>query len=132
MAETFHQKQARLSREKYLMESDMARPGFQLLLTKLDQAADKMLIEYDGLNFTTETDKAIRIQIFREVVKELIPNVLEAMMNVDIVPGEVPWTFMGWLRDIRECIKEFLDNTWLADINKLFKLKERPKGPERT
>lgn len=121
-----HEKKlARLRHEKHLMMQDMARPGFQLIMTKLNQAADEMLPKYDGLDFASDIgrSKAMRIQVFREVVNEIIPGMLETMMNVDLEPGK-KWNFKKWLGSVRECIEEFLCNEWLKKARRLFHLAE--------
>lgn len=116
------QKEARLRRERTLIMTDLGNPGWQLIMRKLNQASQAMLLEYDKHNPVTDQQKIMRIQVFREVINEIIPAVLETAMNVDVPKSEPEqrWTFKGWLKDVWHCVDELIDNTWLSNLKQIF------------
>ena len=117
MTENFYLKLARLNHEKALIEQDMARPGFQLIMRKLQELSDKMLLEYDGA-LTLEEVK--RIQAYRDVIEIIIPKVLEEIVNVDVERGEERWKFKPWLKSVWNIVDEFICNGWLNKAKRLF------------
>lgn len=88
-----------MTQEQAILLGEMARPGFQIIMTRLQQVADKMQAEYDTVDFATDPGRAMHIQITRDVIQNGIPRILEGIMNAD--QPEQRWTFKGWLRRIR-------------------------------
>jgi len=74
-------------------------PAFQFILSKLDAAADEMLNQYDTCDFAKEPEKAMRIQIYRRMVKIEIPRMVENIVNAGRLPEEKT-TFAKWLRKL--------------------------------
>lgn len=86
--------------ERALLISGLEHPGFQLLMAKLDKAADDMLDKYDECNFFTQEgiETAQKIQAFRRVIKTEIPMRCEAIINVE--KPKVKWTFKEWISSV--------------------------------
>jgi hypothetical protein len=81
-----------------LMRQAMATEGFQLIMRSLDKYADDLQKEYDGINFVKDPDRAMRIQLTREIIKVDIRKIMEKIMNID--KPDPRWSFKVWLRSI--------------------------------
>lgn len=55
--------------------------AWHVILRRLDEAADKMLEEYDAVDFARCPERAINIQIYRNIVKQQIPRMVENLLN---------------------------------------------------
>jgi len=88
-----------MTNEQVQMLQATATPGFQLIMKRLQDVADKMQAEYDTVDFATDPGRAMHIQVTRDVIQNGIPRIMEGMLNTD--QPEVRWTFKGWLRSIR-------------------------------
>lgn len=87
-----------MNTHEMLLRQAMATPGFQMILKALDEYADGLQREYDGVNFVTEPDRAMRIQLTREIIKVDMPKIMEKIMNID--KPEPRWSFKAWLRSV--------------------------------
>lgn len=87
-----------MTTEQALITQALASPGFQLIMTRLQEVADKMQQEYDTVDFAAEPGRAMHIQITRDVIQNGIPRIIEQFMNVE--KPEPRWTFKGWLRSL--------------------------------
>jgi hypothetical protein len=83
---------------KAQMLGDMARPGFQIIMIRLNDYADRLQMKYDTLDPLTDPTAIMHTQITRHLIKIGIPAILEEIMNEGEV--EEPWTFKRWLRNI--------------------------------
>lgn len=83
------------------MMSDMARPGFQLIMVKLNEYADRQQAKYDAIDPLTDPTAIMHIQITRQLIKIGIPAILEEIMKEGKdVEVEEPWTFRRWFKNI--------------------------------
>jgi hypothetical protein len=87
-----------MTNDAMLMTQASATPGFQLIMTRLQDVADKMQTEYDTVDFATDPGRAMHIQVTRDVIQNGIPRIMEQIMNSD--QPEPRWTFKGWLRHV--------------------------------
>lgn len=86
-----------LRQEQLILER--GKEGMAVFLNRLTEAAEKMQGDYDKCDFSTQDGiiKAIRIQMFRDIVQKEIPRIMENIMNVD--RGEKDrWNFWKWLK----------------------------------
>ena len=83
------------------MESDRVdlqiggQTAFKAILRRLDEAADKMLLEYDSVDFANTPEEAIRIQMYRRIVKVEIPRMVENIKNHQQPKRQ--FSFFQWL-----------------------------------
>lgn len=87
-----------MTTQEMQLRQAMATPGFQLIMARLSRIADAMQANYDKINFVTEPDRAMHIQITRDVINTTIPAIMEKIMNSD--KPEAPWSFKAWLRGV--------------------------------
>lgn len=87
-----------MTQEQAILRGEMARPGFQLIMTRLQEHAEDLQREYDTVNFAIDPGRAMHIQITRDVIQNGVPRIIEGIMNAD--QPETRWTFKGWLRTI--------------------------------
>ena len=82
------------------MLGDMARPGFQAIMLKLNEYADRQQGKFDATD-PFDTSAIMHIQITRHLIKIGIPAILEEIMN-EGKDKEVdePWTFWKWIKNI--------------------------------
>lgn len=83
---------------KAQMMGDMARPGFQHIMLKLNEYAERQQAKYDKIDPLTDPTAIMHIQITRHLIQIGIPAIIEEIMNEGEV--EEPWTFRRWLRSI--------------------------------
>ena len=89
-----------MTRDQAILSTELARPGFQLIMARLNAYADKLGEEYDSVDFVAEPGRAMHIQVTRDVIQNGIPKILEDIMNID-KPIEIPrWTVKGWLHGL--------------------------------
>ena len=87
--------------EQVQMENDRqsllmgGNEAFKVILRRLDEAADKMLLQYDSVDYATQPEEAIRIQMYRRVVKIEIPRIVENIKNHN--QPEKKFSFFTWL-----------------------------------
>lgn len=88
--------------EKTIMQEDMAREGFQLIMLKLHKAAEQLNEEYDRCTFANEAGiaKALKIQATREVILDHIPKLIESILNIDIMEEKNKWSFSTWIKEV--------------------------------
>lgn len=88
---------SQLRREKEILERGLE--GMKVFMLKLRTAAEAMAQEYDKCDLTTQEGvvKAIRIQMYRDIVTKELPRMMENIMNVDREP-EHRFSFFKWLR----------------------------------
>jgi hypothetical protein len=79
------------------MLADMARPGFQAIMLRLNEYADRLEANYDTIS-PLDTTTLMHTQITRHLIKIGIPAILEEIMHDK--EAEVPWSFKRWLRNI--------------------------------
>lgn len=86
----------RMRAEREILESGM--DGMKVFLIKLDEAAQAMALEYDKCDLATQegVTKAIRIQMYRDIVTREIPRMMENILNLDREP-EHRFSFWKWL-----------------------------------
>jgi hypothetical protein len=85
----------KLLHEKAVLKPDM--PGMLLVLSKLNDAADKLplkLMECDPNDIMTQA----RIRALYDVMKTELPRIFTTIMNVDVEPGKDKWSFWKWLK----------------------------------
>lgn len=87
------------------MTRDMASPGFQMIMVKLNEYADRLQAKYDTIDPLTDPTAIMHTQITRHLIQIGIPAILEEIMNDK--EAEIPWTFKRWFRDIGEKFNEF-------------------------
>lgn len=87
-----------MTTNQMLITQAMAQPGFQLIMSKLQEEADKLQAEYDFIDFVAEPGRAMHTQVTRDVIQNAIPRIMESIMNAD--RPQPAWTFKGWLRSI--------------------------------
>ena len=69
--------------------------AFKVILRRLDEAADKMMLQYDAVDYALHPEEAIRIQMFRRVVNVEIPRIVENIRNHG--QPEKKFKFLAWL-----------------------------------
>lgn len=99
------------------MQQDYARPGFQIIMRKMKELSNDMLMRYDA---ATDMEEVRRIQAYRDVVEIIIPKIMEDIMNVDEERSEPKWTFKGWLRDVWHCVDDYICNGWMDKAKRYF------------
>lgn len=71
--------------------------AFKVILRRLDAAADKMAAEYDACDFAKQPEDAIRIQMYRRIVKKEIPRMVDNLLHHNN-PAPQSWNFWDWLK----------------------------------
>jgi hypothetical protein len=87
--------------ESIQMEADRidldigGKTAFKVILRRLDEAADKMLFQYDSVDYALNPEEAIRIQMYRRIVKVEIPRIVENIKNHNQPKRQ--FSFFKWL-----------------------------------
>lgn len=88
-----------MTKDQALMTQAMATPGFQMIMSRLQQVADALQKDYDNICVITDPQRVLQTHLTREIIQVTIPRIMEQIMNED--KPEVRWTFFGWLRGLR-------------------------------
>jgi phosphopantetheinyl transferase (holo-ACP synthase) len=88
-----------LRQERSILE--LGKAGMGVFLSRMVEASESMVKEYDCCNFATKEGlvKAIRIQVYRDIVMKEIPRMMENIMNVDRDTNK--FKFWKWLSKFR-------------------------------
>ena len=84
-----------LANQRQIFEMELK--SLQIILQKLDAAADKLPSKLMGTDLARSTEDAIRIQQTYVVLKETIPNMVSKIMNAGPERPE-RWSFWKWLK----------------------------------
>jgi hypothetical protein len=88
----------RIMAERNIIEEAMRGEGFQLLMKKLDQAADAMPQEMMNLMLQGKIDEATEIKYAYRCIKVILPKKIELIVNID--KKDSLFTFREWLKDL--------------------------------
>ena len=80
------------------MTVELELKSLQLILSKLDAAADKLPEKLMKTDIARNVEDAIRIQQTYVVLKETIPNMISKIMNAGAERPE-RWGFWKWLKE---------------------------------
>lgn len=74
--------------------------GTQFIMGKLHEAADEAALQYDAVAIQGDKDKMMRIAVTRWFIKEELPRMIEATINVPKNPNTPakPWSFWDWFK----------------------------------
>jgi DNA repair exonuclease SbcCD ATPase subunit len=86
-----------LSRDKKIILAG-GLEAFHHILAKLIATAEEMQRQYDTIDFAREPEKAIRIQMYRRIVMQEIPRMIENIMNHDRPEDRGRFKFWTWLK----------------------------------
>lgn len=80
---------------------ERGKEGMAIFLNRLVTASDQMAAEYDRCDFATQEGivKAIRAQVYRDIVMKEIPRMMENILNVDRDSNK--FKFWKWLAKFR-------------------------------
>lgn len=109
MKETVEQAQARLRKEREMILNDYGRPGFQLILLKLNETVDQMQADFwRQKRYSLFSEDGIRtaqyLQVWQDIVKDEIPRMMNQWMNIER-EAEKKWDFFSWLRTVGKRFK---------------------------
>lgn len=119
-ARKLRERQERLQYERGILLEDYGRPGFQLLIKKMQDLSDEMLNRYDSAQTMEEV---MRIQAYRDVIETIIPRALELAMNC--TETERKWSFSFWASKAFKWARKN-DRGWLVKAATLFRAAIQP------
>jgi hypothetical protein len=88
----------RMRYEQDLLTIAMQSEAFQMLIKKLDQAADEMPQEMMNLMLQGRTEEAEQIKYAYRALKVILPKKIETIVNAE--KEESLFSFRDWLKDL--------------------------------